>query len=222
MPALVRLLIERLLPEDQREFYLGDLEESGKRPWLREIAGAAALRLGSPARRRPTIRHRRFAALVHHIPSDLRLGIRRLLKTPAASTTIIVALSVGIGLCALMFSIINGAILPILPFENGERIVRVSPVSAETYLYWEERQQSFEALGIVSTRTVNLAVEGRATEPVNAAAMSLSTFSFLGVEPVIGRPFTDTDAAPGASAVALIGEDIWRRPILPFWGARSV
>lgn len=146
-----------------------------------------------------------------HVPGDLRLGVRRLLKTPAASATIIVALSAGIGLCALMFGIINGAILPTLPFENGERIVRVSPVSAETYRYWEERQRSFEALGTVATRTVNLAAEGRAAEPVGTAAMSLSTFSFLGVEPVLGRPFSDTDAAPGAPAVALIGEEIWRR-----------
>jgi FtsX-like permease family len=73
--------------------------------------------------------------MFHYLPDDLRLGLRHLLKTPAASLTIVVALSVGIGLCALMFSIIDGAILPTLPFPNGERIVRVSPVSAETYLY---------------------------------------------------------------------------------------
>jgi predicted permease len=212
MPRFVRFLIEGLLPEDQREFYLGDLEESGKRPWLREIAGAAALRFSAkPARPRSAVHHRRSASMLHHVPGDLRLGLRRLLKTPAASVTIVVALSVGIGLCALMFSIINGAILPTLPFENGERIVRVSPVSAETYLYWEARQRSFEAMGIVTTRTVNLAIVGRATEPVTMAAMSLSTFSFLSVESILGRPFTDTDAAPGAPAVALLGEDIWRR-----------
>ncbi|MGD8341928.1 MAG: ABC transporter permease, partial [Gammaproteobacteria bacterium] len=148
--------------------------------------------------------------MLHHVPGDLRLGLRRVLKTPVASLTVVAALSVGIGLCALMFSIIGGAVLPTLPFENGDRIVRVSPVSTETYLYWEERQRSFERLGLAARRTVNLSIEGWAAEPVSMAAMSLSTFALLGVEPILGRPFADTDVVPGAPAVALIGEDIWR------------
>ena len=58
--------------------------------------------------------------MFQNIISDLRLGLRRVLKTPAASMTVVSALSVGIGLCALMFSAIDGAILPALPFENGK------------------------------------------------------------------------------------------------------
>src|ERR671912_2199171 len=99
----------------------------------------------------------------HQIVNDLRLGLRRLLKTPAASITIVTALAVGIGLCALMFSVIDGAILPTLPFENGDRIVRVtradfSGISADTYLYWEERQKSFEGLGMAPARPMNLTI----------------------------------------------------------------
>jgi len=132
IPPFVRFLIERLVPEDQREFYLGDLEESGKRPWLREIAGAAALRFsGDPTRRRFAAHHMSSASILHHVPADLRLGVRRLLKTPAASVTIVAALSVGTGLCELMVSIIHGAIRPTLPFANGDRIVRVAPVPSE-------------------------------------------------------------------------------------------
>ena len=52
--------------------------------------------------------------MFHNILSDLQLGLRRLLKTPAASITVVTALSAGIGLCALMFSVIDGAILPTL------------------------------------------------------------------------------------------------------------
>ena len=40
-PAVVRFLLRLLIPKEEREFYLGDLEESGRRPWLRELAGAA-------------------------------------------------------------------------------------------------------------------------------------------------------------------------------------
>ena len=64
--------------------------------------------------------------MFHHLLSDLRLGLRRLLQAPAASLTVVTALSAGIGLCALMFSVIDGAILPTLPFDNRERIVQVT------------------------------------------------------------------------------------------------
>jgi putative ABC transport system permease protein len=216
VPAPVRFLIRILLPKDQREFYLGDLEESGRRPWLREIAWMLALRLSVPPGRPPRVaRCRRSASISHHVLGDLRLGLRRLLKTPAASITVLTALSVGIGLCALMFSVINGVIFPTLPFENGERIVRItrpdfSPVDTETYLYWEQRQRSFEGLGLAAQRNVNLAIEGWATEPGMAASITVSAFDLLSVEPILGRPFTAADTAPGAPAVVLISEDIWR------------
>ena len=153
--------------------------------------------------------------MFHHLLSDLRLGLRSLLKTPAASITVVTALSVGIGLCALMFSVIDGAILPTLPFENGDRIVHVarsdrSPISTDTYLYWDERQRFFEGLGMAARRTMNLDIEGRAPEPVSTAAITASTFALLSVEPMLGRPFTAADAAPGAPAVVLVSDRLWR------------
>jgi putative ABC transport system permease protein len=149
------------------------------------------------------------------IAGDLRLGVRRLINTPAASLTVLTALSVGIGLCALMFSVIDGAILATLPFENSDRMVRItrsdlSPVSTETYLHWEESQRSFEGLGVAAGGSANLAVEGHATEPVWAAAMTVSAFELLAAEPILGRRFVTSDAAPGAPAVALISAEIWR------------
>jgi putative ABC transport system permease protein len=146
---------------------------------------------------------------------DLKLGLRRLAKTPVASTTVVAALSVGIGLCALMFGIVDGAILSTLPLENGDRVVRIgradfSPVSTDTYLNWEERQTSFEGLGLAVERTVNLAIEGRATQPVSTAEITVPSFPLLSVEPILGRGFTASDAGPNASGVVLISGDLWR------------
>ena len=153
--------------------------------------------------------------MFHHMLSDLRLALRRLLTTPAASLTVVAALSVGIGLCALMFSVIDGAILPALPFENGDRVVHVaradrSPISADTYLYWNERQRSFAGLGMAPGRAMNLEIDGRAPEPVLTAALTTSTFALLSVQPALGRPFLTADAAPGAPAVVLVSDRIWR------------
>jgi predicted permease len=153
--------------------------------------------------------------MFHYILNDLRLGLRRLVKTPAASVTVVTALSVGIGLCALMFSVIDGAILPTLPFDGGERVVHLarsdrSPISTDTYRYWDERQRSFEGLGMAPGRSMNLDFEGRASEPVSTAAITVSTFALLSVQPVIGRAFSAADAAPGAPAVVLVSDRLWR------------
>ena len=211
-PAVVRFLMHLLLPKEEREFYLGDLEESGRRPWLREIVGAATLRF-TPRSRRP-LTSGGFALMIGHVVTDLRRGARRLLRTPAATLTVLTALSVGIGLSAAMFSLINGVLLPTLPFENGDRIVQVSsrfaPLSVEAYEYWSERQGSFEGLGALTRRRVTLAIEGEGSEPVSSAPLDAATLPLLSVQPVLGRAFTDADAVPGASAVVLVGQETWR------------
>ncbi len=72
-PAVVRFLLHLLLPKEEREFYLGDLEESGRRPWLREIVGAAMLRL-TPRPRRPVCRLKQFSQSPQRLNAD-RMGV---------------------------------------------------------------------------------------------------------------------------------------------------
>lgn len=214
-PAVVRFLLRLLLPKEEREFYLGDLEESGRRPWLREIVGAATLRFTRRSQHPPASTSGRFALVISHVVTDLRRGARRLLRTPAATLTVLTALSVGIGLSAVVFSLINGVLLPTLPFENGDRMVQVrgsgiAPLSVEVYQYWVERQGSFEGLSTVARRRVTLAIEGGGSEPVSSAPLDVTALPLLSVQPVLGRAFSDADAVPGAPAVVLVGHETWR------------
>ena len=47
---------------------------------------------------------------MNQLANDVRYGLRMLLKTPSASVMVLIALSLGIGLSALMFSLIDGAV----------------------------------------------------------------------------------------------------------------
>ncbi|MHB1192004.1 MAG: ADOP family duplicated permease [Longimicrobiales bacterium] len=150
-----------------------------------------------------------------HLLTDLQHGARRLVRTPAATLTAWAALSIGIGLPTLLFSLVDGTLLTTLPFEGGDRIVRVgrqgfAPVSAEDYVHWSARQRSFEGLGATAARTVALAIEGTGVEPVRSAAMDEAAWRLLGVQPVLGRAFTDRDALPGAPAVVIVAHRVWR------------
>jgi predicted permease len=213
-PAIVRLALFVLLPADEREFYLGDLQESGRRQWLREIAGAAAMRF-TPRPPHSGTRSGRTSSMFQHLGSDLRLGFRRLSRTPASTLTALTALAIGIGMSALMVSLISGGLLPTLPFENGERIVRVerieyARISADAFVQWRERQRSFEGLGASIDRPVNLTVDGESDAPVMIAAMDAKALPLLSVRPMVGRLFTEADATPGAPAVVLLGHRIWQ------------
>jgi putative ABC transport system permease protein len=145
----------------------------------------------------------------------IRYGARMLRKAPGPTLTVLVALALGIGLPTLMFSLIRGALLPTLPFENGERIVRLSragdsPVTAADVELWSARQRSFDGMAPVATGSVALGIEGRGTEPLSGASIDPAVLPLLSVEPLLGRAFTAADAEPGAPAVVLVGYQVWR------------
>ena len=147
--------------------------------------------------------------------TDLRFGARMLAKTPSATLTVLLALSLGIGLSTVTFTLIDGAVLTHLPGEGGERVVRIGrggavPATARDYEAWVTRQRSFDGIGAVAMSTVTLAVEGWGAEPVSSSALTPSLLPLLSTEPVLGRVFTEGDATPGAPAVALLSWRVWR------------
>jgi len=149
------------------------------------------------------------------ILDDLRFGARMLTKAPGATLTVLVALALGIGLPTLMFSLVVGAIIPTLPFENGERIVRISRVgeSAVTtadFEYLSTRQRSFDGLGAVSSTQVTLGLEGQGAESLSGASIDPTLLALLSVQPTRGRLFLPSDAQADAPAVVLLGHDVWQ------------
>src|SRR5271170_5646933 len=61
--------------------------------------------------------------LMETIWQDVRFGFRMLMKHRLASLVCIVALALGIGANAAMFSVAEAFLLHPVPFENGDRIV---------------------------------------------------------------------------------------------------
>ena len=153
--------------------------------------------------------------MMNRLVHDVRYGLRMLVKTPSATAMVLIALSLGIGLSALMFSLINGAVLATLPVEGGDRIVMMGREdrmarTVDDYTTWSTRQRSFDHLGAVSPSTVTFAIEGSGTTPVQGASITPSVLPLVSASPAIGRPFTEQDAGPGAPAVILVSDDLWR------------
>ncbi|MEE8587282.1 MAG: ABC transporter permease, partial [Acidobacteriota bacterium] len=130
------------------------------------------------------------------------------------------ALMLGIGLPATMYSIVNGALRG-LPFEESERILYVgrsdalrgiplTSSSLQEYRYWQQNQSSFEHLSAFWDTTVSLSGESGFAEQYRAAYMTADTFEMLRVQPLIGRLLQAEDQSRTASPVVLLGHSVWR------------
>lgn len=153
--------------------------------------------------------------------SDLKVGFRILRKNPGPSLFAVIALTLGIGLTVMMFSIVYGALLRGLPFEEPDRIMHLErsnvsrgiesmEVPIHDYTDWREQQtQSFVDLGAWYTGTVNIA-DGDTPERYDGAFITASAFPVLGVQPVMGRLFSEEDNRPGSPMVVLVGHQVWQ------------
>jgi hypothetical protein len=99
--------------------------------------------------------------------SELRYALRSLLRNPSVSIIAVVALSLGIGLTTVMFSIVYGGLHRGLPFENADRIIHLErtnlsqgiegmEVTIHDYRDWEAQQRSFTHLAAFYGGTVNI------------------------------------------------------------------
>jgi len=150
---------------------------------------------------------------------EVRYAARMLLKHPTVSGLAVVALGLGIGLTAVMFSIVYGALLRGLPFENGDRILMVTQVDPEgdqgfmsvsphDYVDWAEQQTSFDDLAAYYEGTVNVRW-GEEPERFDGAFVSANLFRALGVQPQLGRSFRDEEAVYGAPATVVLSHRLW-------------
>ena len=152
---------------------------------------------------------------------DLRYGARMILKRPGTSAIAIVALALGIGLTTTMFSIVQGVMLRGLPFPESERIIIVSRATVQNpdrrdsppphdFTDWRAQQKSFESLAGYSNQSVTLSGDSGFPERLRGSRMTPNTLAVLRVAPIVGRDFSEADAAPGAPPVALIGHRLWQ------------
>ena len=151
--------------------------------------------------------------------NDLRHGARLLLRVPGFSLVAVAALAIGIGANTAIFSVVNTLLLKDLPFEDADRLAviwehnlprdrRNNVISPGNFIHWREMQRSFTDLGAASlTFAATVTGEGEPVE-VPLQLVTASFFPLLGVNPVIGRPFSTEEDKPG-SRVAVISERLW-------------
>jgi putative ABC transport system permease protein len=151
---------------------------------------------------------------------DLRYGLRMLRKSPGFTLAAVLTLALGIGANTAIFSVVNAVLLRPLPFPEPERIMALHEAIPEkgieragasypNFQDWEQQSRSFEALAAMRGTSMALSGAGDA-DFFETAAVTGEYFNIFREKALIGRTLQPSDDAPGADAVAVIGESVWR------------
>jgi putative ABC transport system permease protein len=151
---------------------------------------------------------------------DLRYGARMLRKTPAFTIAALLTLALGIGANTAVFSVMNAVLVKSLPYPELDRLVILherlprSPlnVSWPDFVDWREQNHVFRQIAAYAPDESILSGYGD-PQPVNGTLVSARMFPLLGVEPAMGRLFTDADDRPDATPTVVLGYSFWRNQL---------
>src|SRR5262245_37026039 len=154
---------------------------------------------------------------------DLRYSARLLLKHPGFTLTAVGILTLGIGVNAGVFGIINGLMIrPLAGADAPGEVVGVfsKDRTAErdyrpfSYPGFRDLRDAGGPFAHLAGHTVALAgiTENNTTRQVTVDIVTTGFFETLGVRPVYGRDFTMDEARPGTPARAVIvSYKVWER-----------
>src|SRR5438132_59621 len=151
---------------------------------------------------------------------DVRFAVRLLIKDRWFALVAAVALALGIGVNNTVFTFVNAVLIRGLPFDDPDRIMalgtrdpvrdRTMAVSYLDFKDWVESARSFSGLAAFNGTTFNVSDEGRTPERYQGPYLSANAFKLIGQQPLLGRDFLPEDDRPGAPAVAILGNGVWK------------
>jgi macrolide transport system ATP-binding/permease protein len=159
---------------------------------------------------------RRFTWLEGTI-TDLRQSAGALRRNRGFAVVAISALAVAVATNTLIFTLFNGVLLKGLPYPNAERLVRLFeatprypkfPVSIGNYLELRRNVQSFEGIGLYTRGDLQL-MHGDHPEQMASVRVTADFFPTLGITPMLGRNFTESEMR-GEPRVVILSNRLWQ------------
>ena len=152
---------------------------------------------------------------------ELRLAFRSLIKTPGFTAVAIITIALAIGANTAVFSLVNALLIRPLPYKAPQNLVLIwekftnqglerIPVSAPEFLDYEKNLQSYERIAAFDYVDLNLTA-GDLPERVQGAVVAPSLFPLLGIEPIAGRVFSESERGEGNDNVVMISARLWQR-----------
>jgi predicted permease len=163
---------------------------------------------------------------------DLRLALRQLYRNPGFALAVTLTLALGIGVNTAVFTLVNGFLLRPLPYPEPDRlavlILHREGVSAKSGQFeqdddnsqdgetWElvrDNVPSVRASIFGGTSGVNLQAgsdSGNGVRYVQDMRVSAHYFEVLGIQPFLGRGFTEQEDRPNGPNAVIVTFGVWQ------------
>lgn len=149
---------------------------------------------------------------------DVRFSVRQLAKAPMFTLVAVLTLALGVGATTAIFSAVEAVVLRPFPFARPDELTFVfntwrnqdGGVAAGDFNDWRKRSTSFAQLSAIAFRGVTISTSD-SPERLTAAQVTASLFATYGVQPQLGRVFTEDEDQPGKDNVVVLSDGLWRR-----------
>ena len=159
---------------------------------------------------------------VDSVGRDVRYALRGLARRPAFTFAAVVTLAVGIGATTAIFSVVYSVLIKPLPYPNADELVRIRHSQAELdidltssptmYFTYRDETRTLASIGLWQEDSATLTASGE-PERVRTLRVTDGTLQALGVQPMRGRGFTETEHGPAAEGPApvILSHAFWQR-----------
>jgi putative ABC transport system permease protein len=158
------------------------------------------------------------------IAQNTKLGIRQLRRNPGFTATVVLTLALAIGANTAVFSIVNVLLLKSLPYPHPERIgtiytrIQGTRVSDERHKLngeqWQLLRDGVPALLSAVARPRSSGVNFQSLshlQYVQDGSVSAHYMDVLGIEPALGRNFSQDEDRPHGPNLAILSYNLWRK-----------
>jgi putative ABC transport system permease protein len=150
---------------------------------------------------------------------DFNYGLRQLRKNPGTTAVMLFTLALAIGATTAIFSVVYGVLLRPLPYTDASRIMAVFEVSSKgrpnrladpNFDDFRDQNHSFQAIAKYNDNVVSVSGTSQPTR-TTVAGVSPAFLKVFGIEPILGRDFSPSDAKKGAGPTVLVSYGYWRQ-----------
>ena len=154
---------------------------------------------------------------------DIHYALRNLGRNPGFTVVAILTIALGIGATTAVFTVVNGVLIKPLPYPDPESLVAVwhSAVvggtvrnnanhSASMYVTYAENNRTFQEYGVWNNGASSVTGAGD-PEQVRTFRVTYGVLRAFGVQPQLGRWFSETDDSPATPETILLMHGYWQR-----------
>jgi putative ABC transport system permease protein len=135
----------------------------------------------------------------------------------------VLTLALGIGATSAVFSLIRGVLLTPPPYRQPQRLVLIPAARADgqqmaqprgwpaaQWMEWQKEAKSFEAIAAYDW-SFNFLVLTDGSVSMEGMWVTRDYFRVLGLEPMMGRTFLESETGAKPAPVIVLGYDLWQR-----------